>query len=250
VSDVDQLYEADLADFVTLRNELARRLRSEGDADAAAEVAALRKPTVPVWTANQLARHNRRDVDLLLDASHRMRAAVAETDPQKARQALEQARAAEQRAIRSLRTAAEELLESRGPGASPAMVDRVATTLQNAARSDEARELLARGRLAEEVAPAGFGLVETLPAAPARRRRGGTTTTGELKEARDALQEAKERKKAADRAVREATRQADEASRALKEAEGTLRDAEAEADAAAAQVDEAQAALDRLQKPR
>jgi hypothetical protein len=254
VSDVDQLYEADLGDFVSLRNELARRLRSEGDVEAAAEVAALRKPTVPVWTANQLARRNRRDVDLLLDASHRMRAAVAETDPQKARAGLEQARAAEQRAIRSLRTAAEELLESRGLGASLAMVDRVATTLQNAARSDEARELLARGRLTEEVAPAGFGLVENLPATPPQRasRRRGSAAAGarELKDARNALGEAKERKQGADRAVREATRRADQAARALNEADGKLREAQAEADAAAAQVDKAQAVLDRLQKRR
>ena len=80
-ADVDQLYAVDLGEFTAARNDLVRRLRKEGEADRAAEIAALRKPSVPVWVVNQLARRDRRDIDLLLDASHRIRVAAAESDP-------------------------------------------------------------------------------------------------------------------------------------------------------------------------
>ncbi len=251
-ADVDQLYAVDLSDFTAARNDIVRRLREEGDADRAAEVAALRKPSVPVWVVNQLARNNRRDIDLLLDASHRMRAATAERDSEKAREGLDRARKAEQQAMSALRNAAERVLANRG-GASSTMIDRVLETLQNAARSDDGRELLASGRLTEEIEPAGFTLVEQLtPAAPggSRTRRETSLSKSELVNARAALTEAKAHKRLADQAVQESARRKEDAERALDGAAATLEQAEAEAAEAEAAVAYAEATVDRLRRRR
>ena len=49
------LYRLPLAEFVAARDRLARQLRAAGDREAARRVAALRRPSVSAWAANQLA---------------------------------------------------------------------------------------------------------------------------------------------------------------------------------------------------
>src|SRR6266508_3275581 len=75
---IDRLYSVDLAEFVPERTRLVKELRAEGRRAEAQQVAELRKPTTAAWAVNQLARKHRRDVDLLLDAGHRLREAQAE----------------------------------------------------------------------------------------------------------------------------------------------------------------------------
>src|SRR5918912_702145 len=62
-------------DFVAGRNGLARELRAAGQADLAALVARLPKPTLSVWAANQLARTVPGEVARLLEAGAALRAA-------------------------------------------------------------------------------------------------------------------------------------------------------------------------------
>ena len=245
---IDRLFGLALDEFVAARNELVRELRKEGKEEPAAEVAALRKPTVPVWAVNQLARRQRRDVDLLLDAGHRLRAAQAEPDPEQARDAFAKARDAEREAMRRLRAGAEELLAAERGGASPALVDRVLTTLRAAAVTEEGRELLARGRLTEELETTGFDLAASLvpkrpsgsSGAAARKRTGG-----DLAAARAELEQAKKRERDAARGLRTAERRAAQARREAEEAEAGLRDARTEAEEAAALVDAAEEAIRR-----
>jgi hypothetical protein len=102
---------------------------------------------------NQLARKRRKDVDLLLDAGHKLalvqRALLTGGD----KQAFERASAAERKALNRLVQAAESIF----PGcASAATLTRVSSTLHAAAVSDAARADLARGRLTTDVDPAGF----------------------------------------------------------------------------------------------
>src|SRR6266536_1742685 len=98
---IDELYGADLDDFVAERARLAKGLREEGDGAGAQTMAKLRKPSVAAWILNQLARRNRREVDLLLDAGHRLREAQAGALSGAERDAFEQARKTE-RASRSV----------------------------------------------------------------------------------------------------------------------------------------------------
>jgi hypothetical protein len=244
--ELDELYGAPLSDFVPARNELARRLRGEGRKDEADEVAALKKPPVPVWVVNQLARGQRRDVDLLLDVGHRIRAAHGETDPEKARKAFDSAREGEREAIARLTKAARELLETEQGTASQAMLDRIVSTLRAAAVTEEGRELLARGRLTEELTTTGFELAAGLtPKSSAARPK---RTRGDVAAARSALDEAKARQRDAERRRREAEKEVAEARRALESAEAALEQARAEAAEAESAAEGAAAELDRARR--
>jgi hypothetical protein len=151
--ELDRLYCVEPGEFVAERTRLAGALRKEGRRAEAAGVAELRKPSLPVWTVNQLARRERKDVDLLLDAGHRLAAEqmalLSGGDPR----SFDEAREREQAALRRLRQAARSIL---GDRASTGTLERVVTTLRAAAVSEDTREQLARGRLTSEIAPAGF----------------------------------------------------------------------------------------------
>ena len=246
--ELDRLFGAPLGEFVAVRNELAKALRAEGRKEEADEVAALKKPPVPVWVVNQLARGERRDVDLLLDVGHRLRAAHGESDPGKARQAFDSARQAEHEALGRLNKAAAKLLEEEQGTVSQAMLDRVASTLRAAAVTEEGRELLARGRLTEEVSTTGFELAAGLTpkgAPPAKQKRGGGVT-----EARAALDEARKREREALKRVRDTEKEAASARRALESAEAALEEARSEAGEAEGAVEDAEAELERARRNR
>src|SRR5688572_1400912 len=69
------LYALPLEQFTAARNELADRLKAEGDADEATRVRGLKKPSTAAWTVNQLARTAREDVEALLDLRDEIEAA-------------------------------------------------------------------------------------------------------------------------------------------------------------------------------
>ena len=75
---IDELYGLDPSDFVAARNDLARRLRREGDRTLAAEVATLRRPTPAAWAVNQLTRRHRDDVEELVRLGEALQAAQDE----------------------------------------------------------------------------------------------------------------------------------------------------------------------------
>ena len=97
-----ELYSAPLDEFVARRTALAKQLKAEGRADEAAEVTATRKPTVPVWAVNQLARRNKPAVEGLLDASEELRTAIGKGDRGRFAEAQER----QGDALRKLRNAA------------------------------------------------------------------------------------------------------------------------------------------------
>jgi hypothetical protein len=145
---LDELYGASLADFVAERKRLAKEL----DREDAAAFAKVRKPTAAAWTLNQLARSERRDVDLLLDAGHRLRQAGLD------KTAVERARTAEIDALKRLHTAAARL------GASGQTLARVDEALRAAAVTEEGRAQLALGRFVEPpTASVGFEAYAGMP---------------------------------------------------------------------------------------
>ena len=73
--EIDRLYALPLDEFTARRNELAKRLKKEGEGEAADEVASLVKPSVPAWTINQLARRQKKEMQSLLAAGARLRKA-------------------------------------------------------------------------------------------------------------------------------------------------------------------------------
>ena len=64
-----------LDEFTTARNDAVKRLKKAGEDEAADRVEGLTKPSVPVWTINQLARADKTGMRALLDAAAKLRKA-------------------------------------------------------------------------------------------------------------------------------------------------------------------------------
>jgi hypothetical protein len=243
--ELDRLYQLPPGEFTAARDELARRLRDEGDREQAEEVKKLRKPPVAVWLVNRLAHERELDVQRLAKAGQALTKSGGGSG------AFAAARDDEQQALERLSQAAHEIAEREGTGA--AAVDRATQTLRAASLTDEGRRLLKQGRLTEELQPPGFealtGVTLAKPTRPPKQPKAKTDDRAERRRAREEAREvvrqlrAEERevKSAARDAVRKADRAATEAERLRKKAD----EAEAAAREAAERVARAEAELDR-----
>jgi hypothetical protein len=255
--DVDELYGLPLDRFTPERNALARELRNAGKRDQAADVAALRKPSVAAWAVNQLVRTQKRAIGELFEAGDALRGAhdavlAGRGDGSSLRTAVERERAT----IESLIQAAGGLLSTDGHELSSTIIDRVADTLNAAALDDDARVQVRDGRLERElrhiglgVAVAGGGAATPAPA-PARTPRGDSRGTAKppkkqagsepvvreraqaraqvRAEERALEREARRRVERAERGAELALGRRDRAAQALEAAEAELADADDE----------------------
>jgi hypothetical protein len=179
----DELFGLPPEEFVAARDDLVRRLRRDGDAEAAARVKALRRPPLSAWAVNRLARERAAAVDRLLAAGERLRAAHQAALAGEGAAELRAAAKAEREAVADLVRTALELLGEAGHPTTDATRDRVAATLHAAAASPEAAELVRHGRLTADLAPAGFDVVaddldEAVEARPRAARRGRAAAAG------------------------------------------------------------------------
>jgi hypothetical protein len=223
---LDELYSAPLDDFIATRTALAKQLKADGRADAAAEVGGARKPSIPLWTVNQLARRNKPAVDKLLDSSDELRKALGKGD----QDAFSAAQKAQTEALRKLRDAARSLL---GKATDP-VLERVVSTFRTAAVDDDLRDALTAGRLTEEPESSGFDALAGLSFAPAGGRKAAEKPKRErdgradrVKQATKALQEAKAEAREREREAREAERAAEKARKAADDAATVVEQAEA-----------------------
>ncbi len=110
----DELADVPPEEFVAARDELANRLKAEGNAEEAAAVKKLRKPTVARWVTEQVRRRHTREVDALREASadvaQAQEAAVTRGD----RDALRDATAKRRTAAEAVGRAVDEVLASSG----------------------------------------------------------------------------------------------------------------------------------------
>jgi hypothetical protein len=243
--ELDRLYGLPLAEFTTARNELARRRKSSGDDAGAARVRSLAKPSIAAWVVNQLARRDRDAIQTLLDTG----ATVVETQSRLVRhggeaEALREATAAQRQAVSVLVRRARGVLADAGRPASPAMVERIAQTLQAAAVDEDGRRLLESGRLAAELEPAGFG---AFPAAPVAGNQRSSGRRDELADRRRAREERRTRRRELQARVRELERAAVVAEREAEEAAKAADDARLNAENARAAASEAAAELAGLE---
>ena len=198
---LEQLYAAEPDEFVAERKRLERLLRDEGRAEEAAELAKLRKPALPVYAANRLARERADDVAKLVAAGERLASGHRSGDAEE------------------LRGAQRELTESvatlvRGAQLSCAMEQRLATLLRAAATDPDSAKLLRRGVLSEEVEPTAFDALAGVKVAKSKRPAPATRREPSAAETQ------KRRKRI------------DELERQLSEAKAVLRDAERQVAAA------------------
>lgn len=281
--EVDRLYALPLDEFTQARDQLAARLRTAGDAAESSRVKAMRKPTAPAWTVNQLARRYPKQVEVLIAASDRLRRAQQDVLEGAAAGDLWEATLAEREAVGELIKAAEWILKESGLGSSRGALDRISDTLYAAAADPTGRTLLRRGLITHEMRRAGFGDMIVPPPTPSRakaaaRPKPSKTAKPErapaptakakavptprvvLDAERAAARAAKEADRAeehAERLSREAERAGEEAHMARKRADAATKAAtDAHAEASAARKDaaelrrEAERADDRVEKIR
>jgi len=223
-----------------------KRLGKAGQAEAAAEVKKLAKPSVPVWTANQLARREPGELRALLRSAEELRKAQQKALTGKGVADLQKRLDEQRRAVRALARLGRDILADEGRSVSDAIVERIAKTLDAAALDEGSRFLLRAGRLTDEVEPLGFDALAGMSVTPAKGRRTAAKAKpkgGAVADARRRLQEAQRKARERAREATHADREADRAESAAAKARSGAREARERADAAQAAVAEAQAAL-------
>jgi hypothetical protein len=242
--EIDRLFELPLDEFTPARNELARRLKREGDKEAAEHVQALAKPSMPAWAINQLARQEKAKVKALLEAGTKLRKAQEKALMSSHADTLRAAQAEERRAVRDLTRRAEEMMKESGRPVSRPVIERISSTLGAAAVTEPGRTALKAGRLTSEVKVSGFDALAgiELPAQPSAPRG------DELAERRQRKAERERTRRRLEKKARELEARAEAAETKAERAEETAaeaRDAAEEsrsaADAAASELAEFEA---------
>jgi hypothetical protein len=219
--DLDRLYQLPLNEFTSARDDLAKRLRAEGQNETAQEIKKLRKPTAAVWLVNQLARERPLDVQRLLKAGQTLTKSQARAAAGKSPQ-FPKARRDEHHALEQLAKAAREIAERAGVG-SPA-VAKAAETLRAASLTAEGRELLTKR---------------------ARRDDRGEKRRA-LTEARERVRQLRAEERELATAARSAAGEAERAEAEAEAARSRAADAQEKARAMSDQREAAEADLDRL----
>jgi hypothetical protein len=155
-----ELYGLPPRDFVAARDAKAKQARSDGDAAAAREIAALRKPTVVAWLANLLVRERADQVEPLLELGAALREATESLSGPQLRELSQQ----RSQVVAALVREARALGRDAGQTVTEEMARGLTDTLGAALADPAAAEQLRAGRLAEGLTSSGFGG----PAVPSR----------------------------------------------------------------------------------
>jgi DNA repair exonuclease SbcCD ATPase subunit len=140
---VQELSQVPLPSFIAERKRLADALKADGDAKAAKQLLARKRPTISAWVVNQLYWHARDAFDDLLATAEKIRKGDLK------------ASAAHRDAIAALRARAKRILEDAGHAAPEATLRRVTTTLSAIAVAG-GFDPDPPGALAEDRDPPGF----------------------------------------------------------------------------------------------
>jgi hypothetical protein len=224
-----ELYGLPPGEFTGARDARAKELRAAGEREAANEVKGLRKPTVAAWALNQLSRRRSKDLDRLLTAGERLRAAQEELLAGGDRSALQEAAAGERELVAKLSADAAAMAGEAGERGS-GLQEKVAETLHAAALDEETAAELRAGLLTRErEAIGGFGAAGGGPAPPKRparrsarkepaRAKGDGAARQRLAAARTDERHALRELEAAERAVEHAQERAEAAKAHAEEA--------------------------------
>jgi len=182
----EDLYGLPLEEFTPARDALAKELKAAGRKEEAAEVKALRKPSLAAWALNRAARDHPDAIEALRSAGADLRQAQQEALSGDAGRLREASRALSVE-IDRVATLAADALRSAGRPGTAAQQEKLASTLRTAAVDDGAGEALARGVLADELGATGFSLLgsvsgdltATSPASPGDGRRTGGPSVGD-----------------------------------------------------------------------
>jgi len=254
--ELDSLFTAPPAEFIEKRKRLAAALKDAGRKHEAKAVEKIPRPSLPIWTFNQIAHRHPALVRRLDEITERLQTA---SGPEYAAAAVEH-----RQVLQELRDRAGEVLADGGHEVAPHIVQRVIANLRAAAGSAETRLTLEQGRLVRDVeepeldslfgvaaggdAPAGEGEpAADQPGAPTKRGAPAGETAAETKTRERARAKAiaaadREVKRRRD-AERAARKDVERAERVIAAARQSLNVAEVRAASARAAADEAAQAL-------
>ncbi|MDQ4143860.1 MAG: hypothetical protein M3198_09000 [Actinomycetota bacterium] len=230
----DDLYSLPLDEFTAARDELAKRLRDEGDKEASRAVKALRKPNLPAWAINQLARREGEALGRLLA----LRDELAEAGDAKELRRLSSER---RKTMSLLVERATEILTEAGHSSSASTTEAISQSLQ-AGDDEEERDRLIRGVLDRPLEPSGFealGGFEAFASAAEGEPEPAGPSPAERHKAEDLAREAE----AAEREAGELATRADEAEDLAASARDSAEKAARRAEKLRRKADEALEAL-------
>jgi len=252
-SHVEAIYGADLAEFTAERDRRVKQLKAEGHKDEAAALKAHRKPTVPAWAVDQVARTHGERIETLIEAADELRALQHRAASGRRAEGMREASQRLRDLVGDLREAAGRILAAAGTRAD-AHLDEIEQTIFAAAVDPQHHDTLRRGVLAAVLPGPGFGGLglglAVLPAPP--EQDDDTAADAAYDETAEGLAAAAEAEEAHAAAVAERTKQrravqrridaleaardkqAERAATAREEADGLRVRADAAADAAAA----------------
>lgn len=250
----DELYSLDPSEFVARRNAWAKQARTLKQRDLAAQITALRRPSVAASYLNRAIRAPLQPLLDFLDLGEPMREAQAALSVAELGQFGAQRRALEDQVITDLVA----LLESADVQPSPASLDEVRQTLTAALADPDAEQVVRSGCLARSLSYAGFGPVDldqalaADPSTSAPRDRSHLSVVPDPDpEPAEQTNEDEARRERAEQAVAEAQRSHTQAARAhdrltrhLERVRQGQAKAQASRDEAAARRQLAQAELD------
>jgi hypothetical protein len=237
---VQELYQVPLAEFVAERKRLAADLKKGGDAAAAKDLLARKRPTMSAWVVNQLYWHARDAFDDMLETAEKLRKGDL------------RASADHRGAIATLRKRAQAILSDAGHSATEATLRRVTTTL-SALAATGGFDPDAPGTLAEDRDPPGFEAAgipsePVVRAAPASHAKGGKAhPKDELAEARAKLAADQEAKRHAEAEKKRIAVERHRLEVAVRTAKSDHRDREHEVTRLEKQLEQAKKAVDKQQ---
>ena len=235
---LDSIFAAPPTEFIAERKRIAAALKSAGRRDDAKAIEKIPRPSLAVWTVNQIARRDPALVRRLVAITDRLRDAGAT--------AYAGAAAEHRQTLADLRRKAAEILADAGHEAGLHLVQRVIANLRAAAGHDQQRAALEQGWLTHDVEEQDvaslFGAAVADGEVPSRQAHAPRATeaapkTTPAKAAAAARAEERARAKeiaAAEREIKRlreaeiaARKSVDRAERALAAAQETLADVEA-----------------------
>lgn len=254
----DELYGLTPEQFTVARNARAKEAKARGDDNLAAQIAALRKPSVVAWLANSLARQRPDEVGPLLDLGEALREASATLSGPELRELSRQ----RHQLVYAMVQEAKGVAAETGRKVTDDVARRLEETLTAALTDAAAGDLLRRARLVDGLVPGGFPVAETAaqPKRPDRELR-PPPNVAPLKGPSAEDRRLAQRKERLQRDLVTATAQAeqtyaardeaaaafDEAQRALTEAELGMADLRAELERAEKVRDQSKRNSDRSQ---
>jgi len=265
--EIDALFTLPLAEFTSVRNTLAARLKKEKLSDEAERVKLLTKPPISAWAVNQLYWNHRDEFEQLIATGKRFHSAQASRSAAKAANMRDSLDARRQSLV-ELSDLATELLQDAGHNPSQETLRRITTTLEALSTYALLPDGPTPGRLTQDVDPPSFELLASLisgdaapidapargksvtktktPAADARQIRQAKIAEAKLllQEAKKLLADARARAQSSEAAQKKANSDAKETEKIKRAAEERLQRATAVSEAAArrAQIANAEAA--------